>query len=129
MNQFPFQGTEEALDAGFVLAIPFSRHADSHASCRECLLFGENCLLTAAIRMVEKSELWMSSLQCHVMACQAAAPMLVHDVSDDDGFNGDRNVANSPVSSPGELWKTGERSAGTRPDSLPGLTSESAGPA
>lgn len=28
MNQLPFQGTEEALGADVVLAIPFSRHAD-----------------------------------------------------------------------------------------------------
>lgn len=38
MNQFPFQDTEEALDAGFVLAIPFSRHADSHAGRPEWLV-------------------------------------------------------------------------------------------
>lgn len=62
MNQLPFQGPEEALDAGVVSAIPLSRHADSHARRRECLLIGEGCLLTAAIRMVEQPGLWASSL-------------------------------------------------------------------
>lgn len=48
MDQLPFQGTEEALDAGVVPAIPFSRHADRHARRRECLLVGEGCILQDA---------------------------------------------------------------------------------
>ena len=66
LNQFPFHGTEEALDAGVVPAIPLPRHADRDARRCACLLGGEGCILTAAIRMVEETEFGVSSLQGHL---------------------------------------------------------------
>lgn len=66
MNEFPFHGAKEALDAGVVPAIPLPRHADGDSRRRKRLLVGEGCLLTAAIGMVEETGFRSASLQRHL---------------------------------------------------------------
>jgi hypothetical protein len=51
MNEFPFQGAKEALDAGVVPASPFEPHAGGETVLLKVMLVARGCILTPTVCM------------------------------------------------------------------------------
>lgn len=63
MNEVPFQGTKEALDAGIVPTGSSPRHAPSYARGPQALLIGICRVRSAPIGMVEHAWLRLTPMQ------------------------------------------------------------------
>lgn len=66
MNEFPFQGAKEALDAGIVPTVSSPRHAPPYARGPQALLIGVCRVLTAPIGMVEQAWFRLTPMQRHL---------------------------------------------------------------
>lgn len=65
VHEFPLQCSEEALDTGVVSAIAGAAHAGRDAIHGEQLLVGSCRILTAAIRMMQKSGCGLPGFERH----------------------------------------------------------------
>lgn len=65
MNEFPFQGAKEALDAGVVPPIAFAAHASRDTVRGKHLLIGLCSILTPSVGVMQKSGLGLPGFERH----------------------------------------------------------------
>ncbi len=66
VHPLAFEGTEERLHGGIVIAILFPAHADMYPSLSKQGLIDPAGILAAATRMVQQARCWMPAHQCHL---------------------------------------------------------------
>ncbi len=65
MNEFPFQGAKEALDAGVVSAITFAAHAGRDTVRGKHLLIGPCGILIPSVGVMQESGLGLPGFERH----------------------------------------------------------------
>src|SRR4030067_43749 len=99
-----FQGAEETLHRGVVITVPGATHADLHPVSRQQILVRPTGILTAAIRMMQKTCGRSAVLYGHLISLlhQDAFQGFTHRPTDD--FPGDEIQDRPPVTPAFGCW-------------------------